>query len=88
MIVISKTILTNFGQKHADVSAALNNWHDYVTQADWKDFNALKKDFPSADYVGDNRFVFNIKGNHYRLVVLVFFSVRTVYIKFIGSHAE
>ena len=44
--------------------------------------------FNSADYVGNGRFVFNIRGNKYRLVASVAFSTRTVYIKFIGTHSE
>lgn len=75
MVIISKTVLNDFNQKHADTVDVLNGWYNTVKIADWKDYNALKNDFPSADYVGGNRFVFNIKGNHYRLVALVFFSV-------------
>jgi mRNA interferase HigB len=48
----------------------------------------LKADFPSADFVGNNRYVFNIKGNNYRTVVLVVFFARTVAIRFIGTHGE
>ena len=50
--------------------------------------NDVKQTFNSADYVGNERMVFNIKGNRYRLVAAVLFSIRTVYIKFIGTHAE
>ncbi len=48
----------------------------------------LKADFPSADFVGNNRYVFNIKGNNYRTVVLVVFFAGTVAIRFVGTHGE
>lgn len=44
--------------------------------------------FPSTDYVGNDLYVFNIQGNKYRLIARITFRVRTVYIKFIGTHAE
>ncbi|MDF7818589.1 type II toxin-antitoxin system HigB family toxin [Runella sp. MFBS21] len=57
-------------------------------QADWAHLMDVKSTFNSVDFVGNDRFVFNIKGNRYRLVALIHFSIRTVYIKFIGTHAD
>ncbi len=88
MVVISKTVIREFGLKHADANDALNDWFDTVRAANWSNFGDMKQTFNSVDSVGDKRFVFNIKGNQYRLVAMVFFSVRTVYIKFIGTHSE
>ena len=88
MVIISKTALQKFGIKHPNVVVALNDWYDTVKVADWGSIADIKRDFNTVDYVAANRYVFNIKGNHYRLVVLIFFSVRTVYIKFVGTHAE
>ena len=88
MVIISKTIIREFGLKHADANDALNDWFAIVKGANWSNFSDMKKTFNSVDAVGDKRFVFNIKGNQYRLVAMVFFSVRTVYIKFIGTHSE
>jgi len=88
MVIISKTMLNEFAQKHPDASTALNEWYDIVSQADWRSFADVKQTFNHADYVGDKRIVFNLKGNQYRLVALTFLSVRTVYIKFIGTHSE
>ncbi|MBO0937537.1 type II toxin-antitoxin system HigB family toxin [Fibrella sp. HMF5335] len=87
MVVISKTTLNEFGKNNPDVASALNDWYTIVRAANWRAFADIKQTFNSVDYVGDNRYVFNIKGNQYRLVALVFFSVRTVYIKFIGTHS-
>lgn len=86
MVVISKTILKDFGTHNKDVINALNEWWEKVKVADWKNINELKKDFPTVDYVGNDRYVFNIKGNKYRLVVMIFFDIRTVFIRFIGTH--
>ena len=46
----------------------------------------VRTQFNSVDYVGNDCFVFNIRGNRYRLIVAVLFSIRTVYIKFVGTH--
>ncbi|HEV7229728.1 MAG TPA: type II toxin-antitoxin system HigB family toxin [Bacteroidia bacterium] len=88
MVVISKTILVAFSAKHADLTDALNKWYDITKKADWANLSDLKNTFSSVDYVGNDRYVFNIKGNKYRLVAIIFFNVRTLYIRFIGTHAE
>lgn len=88
MVIISKTILSEFGVDHNDSIDALNVWYETVKQADWKCLNDIKQQFRTVDYVGNDRYVFNIKGNKYRLVVMIFFDIRTIYIRFIGTHAE
>lgn len=62
-----------FCKKHNDAQTALEKWVEEVTKASWKNHNELKNDYLSADYVGNNRYVFNVKGNKYRLIVLVVF---------------
>jgi mRNA interferase HigB len=59
-----------------------------VQEADWKNVGVLKKRFPTADYVGDDLYVFNIGGNKWRLVARIIFGARTVFIRFIGTHAQ
>lgn len=88
MVIISKTVLSEFGTDHADSVDALNIWYETVRGANWKSLNDIKKMFRTVDYVGNDRYVFNIKGNKYRLVVMIFFDIRTIYIRFIGTHAE
>lgn len=88
MVVISKTILREFGLRHPDAIDALNKWYVLVKEQDWNSPAEVKKVFGTADYVGNDRFVFNIRGNHYRLVVMIFFNKRTIYIRFMGTHAE
>ncbi|GHB62813.1 type II toxin-antitoxin system HigB family toxin [Persicitalea jodogahamensis] len=88
MVVISKTILVEFCQQHSSASSALNDWYKRVKLADWNDLNAVKQTFNSTDYVGNDRFVFNVRGNRYRIVAMIFFDKRTVFIRFVGTHAE
>jgi mRNA interferase HigB len=88
VVIIEKSALTRFAEKHAATIVPLMEWYDIVSEADWANENDVKNSFNSVDYVGNERFVFNIKGNRYRLVAAVVFRIRTVYIKFIGTHAE
>lgn len=88
MVVISKTVLVEFGTKHADSIDALNKWYNETKDADWGNFTEIKQTFNSVDAVGNDRYVFNIKGNKYRLVAMIFFNIRTVFIRFIGTHKE
>ena len=88
MVIISKTILNEFARIHPVAIEALNRWHEIVKEADWKKSSDIKRDFNTVDMVGNDRFVFNIKGNDFRLVVMIFFDIRTVFIRFIGTHKE
>ena len=80
--------IEEFSRKHADAKEALERWSCKLADAEWKSHADLKADFPSADFVGNNRYVFNIKGNNYRTVVLVVFFAGTVAIRFIGTHSD
>ena len=88
MHVISRPKLIKFWEKHKDAETPLRIWFKKVEQAKWKNVNELKADFPSADYIGNDRVVFDIKGNKYRIVVLVFFSGQKMFIRFVGTHSE
>jgi len=88
MVIIKKKTLDNFALQHADALVPLKLWYQTTRKANWSSFTDVKKDFPSADYVGNERYVFNIKGNAYRLVAVIRFKIRTVFIKLIGTHAE
>ncbi|MCF8243664.1 MAG: type II toxin-antitoxin system HigB family toxin [Saprospiraceae bacterium] len=88
MVVISKTLLSQFGQQHADAADALDDWYKKVKQAEWGNLAELRQSFSAVDYVGNDRYVFNIKGNRYRLVAMIFFDIRTLFVRFIGTHAE
>jgi mRNA interferase HigB len=88
MVIISKSAINQFAATHASAADALNTWYQLSKLADWKDFNALKQDMPSADMIANDRYIFNIKGNHYRLLALIHFATRTIYIRQIMTHAE
>lgn len=63
-------------------------WYNETQAADWRNFSDLKKTFNTADAVANDRYIFDIKGNQYRLIALIIFKVRTVFILFIGTHKE
>jgi mRNA interferase HigB len=88
MVIIAKTFINNFAQKHPLSKAALNNWYQIVKEVEWENFNEVRNTFGSVDAVGNDRYVFNIKGNEFRLIAMIFFDKRTVFIRFIGTHAE
>jgi mRNA interferase HigB len=88
MVVISYGLIREFSTKHANAKDALNNWYRLAIKANWSNFHDIKEMFNSVDAIGNDRYVFNIKGNDFRLVVLIIFDVRTVLIRFIGTHAE
>ena len=86
MVVISYRTIRDFSDKHDDAKDALNNWYTTIEKGDFANFNELRGMFNSVDAVGNDRYVFNIKGNNYRLIALIQFNVRTVYILFVGTH--
>ncbi len=88
MRIIAKRTLRLFWQRHPTAEGALRTWHQVVQSADWLGPEQVKRQFGSASFVADNRIVFNIGGNKYRLVVRVSYTARLVYIRFIGTHAE
>jgi len=88
MVIISKATLREFSNSYPNAYTPLEDWYEIVKNADWKNFNEMKNTFNSVDAVGNDRYVFNIKGNSYRLIALVLFKVRTVFILFIGTHTE
>lgn len=88
MRVIAKRTLRDFWGKHADSEQQLKSWYNEAEQAYWKSPNDIKKDYPSASILEDNRMVFNIKGNNYRLIVRINYKYGIVWIRFIGTHAE
>lgn len=88
MVVISHRAIREFYKKHPKIQIALERWYALTINADWKGFHEVKSDFNSVDAVGDGLFVFNIKGNDCRLIARIHFRTRTVFIRFIGTHAD
>lgn len=88
MRVFTKGTLRAFWRRHPDSARALEGWYDRVENADWESPPQLKADYPSASILGDNRVVFNIRGNNYRLVARIDYQLKRVYVLFVGTHAE
>lgn len=88
MVIISRKAILDYAKKQPLARHSLFDWYQKTTEADWSNLSDVKNTFGSADYVGNDRVVFNIHGNRYRLVAAVIYATRTVYIKFIGTHAE
>lgn len=88
MRIISVSTLKEYWEKHPDSKQPLSEWYVKVERAKWESFTDMKKDFNSVDYVGNQHYVFNIKGNNYRLIVAVKFTPKLVYIRFVGTHEE
>lgn len=88
MRVIAISTLKEFWVKHPDSELALKEWYVKTERAQWRSLNDMRNDFHSVDYVKNQRYVFNIKGNNYRLVAAIKFTPKLVYIRFVGTHDE
>ena len=88
MRVIAKKILPDFWTKHNNCESQLKLWYHEAHKARWKTPNEIKKEFPTASFLPDNKVVFNIKGNDYRLIVRVNYDYGLIWIKFIGTHKQ
>ena len=90
MRIVSHRKLVEFysSEGHGDSQAALERWYNIAETAEWKNLSDIKVDFPATDYVGNQHYVFNIRGNKYRLVVVVKFTIGHIFIRFVGTHSE
>lgn len=88
MRIFTIQTINEYAHDHPESKTALQEWVKKVKSAEWKNFADIKKTFNSVDSVGNQRYVFNIKGNTYRLIVIIRFIPGLVYVRFIGTHAE
>ena len=88
MRTISRRRLSDFWKVHRAAEKALRSWFHETKIARWKSFIDIKKQYPSADVLPNNRVVFDIKGNHYRLVVKIHYNTGVVFIRFVGTHND
>jgi len=90
MRIIAKSTLVKFWNQpgHEDAQGPLRSWHDAVLKATWLTPQDVKTQFGQASICGNNRVVFNIGGNKYRLVVEVQYRCGIVWVKFVGNHAQ
>ena len=88
MRIVTFKFIHEYVEKYPDSDTPLREWYKKTKEGRWHCFSDIKKTFNSVDSVGNNRFVFNVKGNHYRLIAIIIFESQKVYIRFIGSHSE
>ena len=88
MHIISRRPLRDFSKQHSPAKTLLDAWFSEVSRAEWNCFADLKARYGSADVVAGNRVIFNIGGNKYRLVVKIAYKSKTVFVRFVGTHAE
>jgi mRNA interferase HigB len=88
--IIAASTLREFWNRpgRSDAEQPLRTWVSVVRAADWSRPTDIKAMFRSADIIANDRVVFNIRGNKYRLVVAVHYRGRRVFVRFIGTHAE
>ena len=88
MRVISRKTLREFWGRHPEAQQPLQAWYDDVRHADWKFPAEIKDAYRNASFLANNRVVFNIKGNRYRLIVAVQYVHGILYIRFVGTHPD
>jgi mRNA interferase HigB len=88
MRIIARRSLREFWERHPDVEQALKAWYHDVKLAEWTPPNDIRQMYATASIIANNRVVFNIRGNHYRLVVAINYAYQVVYIRFVGTHRD
>lgn len=88
MRVISFRKLREYFEKDPAARVSMQEWFKIVKKAEWENFNEMKRTFNSVDSVGNQRYVFNIKGNNYRVIAKVLFQYQRVYIRWVGNHKD
>lgn len=88
MRIIARRTLRDFWERHSDSEQPLKAWFAEVQAARWRSPQEIKRRYRHASFVGDNRVIFNIRGNKYRLVVQINYEFGIAYINFVGTHSE
>ncbi|MDR3653362.1 MAG: type II toxin-antitoxin system HigB family toxin [Paludibacter sp.] len=88
MRIRNREILDKFVKKHADSAKALQKFIEIVEEAEWHNLNDIKLNFNSVDYVTNERYVFDIRGNKYRVIAVIIFIGGVFSIRFVGTHTE
>ncbi|CCQ59331.1 type II toxin-antitoxin system HigB family toxin [Crocosphaera watsonii] len=88
MRIIARSTLREFWQKYPDSEQSLKAWFYDVKSANWQSPSEIKNVYANASIIANNRVVFNIRGNRYRLIVHVRYDIGIVFIRFIGTHED
>ncbi len=86
-IIAGKTI-RNYQEKYPQAAQQLEAWYYEAKNASWKNPSEIKEKYGSASILENNRVVFNIGGNNFRLVVQIAYKISVIYIRFFGTHKE
>jgi mRNA interferase HigB len=86
--VVSYKYIREFTKDYPDSLVSLSRWYRRMKKGKFDNQNEMMRKFPGVDYLGNDRYVFNISGNKFRLVAVVFISTRIVLIRFIGTHND
>ena len=87
MRIIAKKTVRDFWEIHPDSEQQLKSWYQETSKAAWEGPRQIRSAYPSASFLADNRVVFNIKGNHYRLIAKINYDYQIIWIRFVGTHA-
>jgi len=88
MRIITYKAIMQYSDLYLDAKLALDEWYLKTEQSQWNCFADVKQTFNNVDSVGGKRYVFNIKGNSYRIIAIILYGPKIVYIRFIGTHSE
>lgn len=88
MRIIAKSTLRDYWIENKDAEQSLLSWYKVASKAKWSNFNQVKQQFGTCKVLGNDRIIFKIKGNKYRLVVKISFENQLIWIRFIGTHSE
>lgn len=86
--IIAKRTLRKFWEKHSDSEQYLKTWYETARTSNWNSPYDIKETYINASILKNNRVVFNIKGNSYRLVVKFNYERQWAFIRFVGTHAQ
>lgn len=86
--IIARRTLLEYCKKYPEAAIALMEWYHELLQSEFRNFNELKKVYGNTSLVGDDRVIFNIMGNKFRLVVRMVFEYKAIQVKWFGTHTE
>lgn len=88
MRIIARRTLRGFWERYPDSEQVLRAWYQDAKQANWKSPADIRRTYANASIVANNRVVFNIRGNNYRLICAINYDYGLIYIRFVGTHSE
>ena len=88
MKIIGLGKIKAFEKKHADGKSSIQSWRAEAKNSNWSQPSEIKQRYPSADFLADNKVIFNIGGNKYRLAVEILYDYQEILVIWIGPHSK